>query len=117
MLAVDTSTQKLIKQAENERIEAENDFIEIEKMKALYAADFAARLEEKQEQEALKPVKTMTAIQEKEVYSEMLAAGYKLDGKKKAARKSKEQKQNTPGADEQVAQKENSPEKKELTLF
>ena len=117
VLVVDTSTQKLIKQAENERIEAENDFTEIEKMKALYMADFAARLDEKQEQEALKPVKTMTAILEKEVYSEMLAAGYKLDGKKKAARKSKEQKQNTPPADEQVEQKENSPEKKELTLF
>ena len=90
ILAADSSTQKLIKRVENELIEAENDFTEIEKMKALYAADFAARLAEKQEQEALKPVKTMIAILEKEVYSEMLAAGYGLDGKERKTNKQKE---------------------------
>ena len=105
ILAADSSTQKLIKRVENERIEAENDFTEIEKMKALYTADFAARLDEKQEQEALKPVKTMIAILEKEVYSEMLAAGYGLDGKQPKE----------PTAEKETKIK-NSPEK-ELFLF
>lgn len=121
VLAVDTSTQKLIKQAENERIEAENDFTEIEKMKALYMADFAARLDKKQEQEALKPVKTMTAILEKEVYSEMLAAGYGLDGKERKARKQKEptaKEKKTRTAVVEVPKDTASPAKsKELELF
>ena len=86
LLATDTSTQKLIKRVENERIEAENDFEPIEKMKMLFPDEFKQRL---QARRAGNPLE-IERLAENEVYTEMLAAGYGLDGKQPKASKQKE---------------------------
>ena len=78
VLATDSETKRLSKQIENERIEAENDFKNIEQFKILYPDEFARRL---QERRASNPIE-MQAISENAVFESMQKDGYSIGGKK-----------------------------------
>ena len=93
ILATDNSTEKLIKQRENERIEAEKDFSQIEKMKTLYADEFDQRL---QKRRAGNPFE-MQAISDNAVFESMQKDGYSIDGKKsKQSKKTKAKTESKP---------------------